>query len=67
MTPVQAIVGVVFGHYVIGYELTFLSMIGFVALMGIVVNNSIVMVEFYNVERATGASHARKYACEGDC
>jgi multidrug efflux pump subunit AcrB len=53
-----SIVGVVFGHYLLGYELTFLSLIGFVALMGIVVNNSIVMVEFYNVERAAGATTA---------
>ncbi|MBL9119016.1 MAG: efflux RND transporter permease subunit [Phycisphaerae bacterium] len=41
-------IGVVWGHFVMGYQLTFLSMIGFVALTGIVVNNSLILVEFTN-------------------
>ena len=49
-----SIVGVVWGHYLFGYDMTFLSMIGYVALAGVVVNNAIVLVEFYNVERAQG-------------
>ena len=49
-----SIVGVVWGHYFLGYDMTFLSMIGFVALTGVVVNNSLVLVEFYNVQREAG-------------
>ena len=51
-----AIVGVIWGHWLLGYDTTFLSLMGFIALMGIVVNNSIVLVEFYNHERAAGLS-----------
>ena len=50
------IVGVVFGHWLLSYDMTFLSIIGFVALMGIVVNNSLVLIEFFNHEREVGAS-----------
>jgi multidrug efflux pump subunit AcrB len=41
-------IGVVWGHFLLGYDLTFLSLIGFVALAGIVVNNSLILVEFFN-------------------
>lgn len=51
-----AIVGVVWGHLLLGYDMTFLSMIGFVALSGVVVNDSLILMEFYNQERAKGAS-----------
>jgi HAE1 family hydrophobic/amphiphilic exporter-1 len=46
-----AIIGMVWGHLVMGYNLTFLSLIGFVALSGVVVNNSLVYIEFYNRRR----------------
>jgi hydrophobic/amphiphilic exporter-1 (mainly G- bacteria), HAE1 family len=41
-------IGVVWGHFALGFQLTFLSLIGFVALTGIVVNNSLILVEFAN-------------------
>lgn len=37
-------VGAVFGHYVTGYNLTIISMIGLLGLSGILVNDSIVLV-----------------------
>jgi len=48
------IVGAIWGHFMLGYDLTFLSVIGLVALAGVVVNNAIVLVEFVNVERRAG-------------
>jgi multidrug efflux pump subunit AcrB len=48
------IVGAIWGHFLLGYDLTFLSVIGLVALAGVVVNNAIVLVEFVNVERQAG-------------
>jgi hydrophobic/amphiphilic exporter-1 (mainly G- bacteria), HAE1 family len=48
------IIGVVWGHILLDYELTFLSLIGFVALSGVVVNNSLILIEFYNEKRAAG-------------
>jgi hydrophobic/amphiphilic exporter-1 (mainly G- bacteria), HAE1 family len=49
-----SLVGVIWGHVVLGYELTFLSLIGFVALSGIVVNDSLILVKFYNARRREG-------------
>jgi len=51
-----ALDGVVIGHLVMGEALTFLSMIGLVALIGVVVNDSLIMVDFINRARATGAA-----------
>ncbi len=48
------LVGVVWGHLLLGYELTFLSLIGFVALSGIVVNDSLILVQFFKAKRAEG-------------
>ncbi|MGA1518095.1 MAG: efflux RND transporter permease subunit, partial [Phycisphaerales bacterium] len=48
------IIGVVWGHWLLGYDMTFLSLIGFVALAGIVVNNSLVYVDFANRFRREG-------------
>ncbi len=42
------VIGVIWGHKLMGYQLTFLSLVGFVALAGIVVNNSLILVEFTN-------------------
>jgi len=51
-----AMIGVIWGHYFAGVSLSFLSMIGFVALSGVVVNDSLIFVEFYNAKRAEGES-----------
>jgi multidrug efflux pump subunit AcrB len=48
------LIGVTWGHLLLGYDITFLSLIGMVALTGIVVNDSLILVEFYNHERAAG-------------
>lgn len=49
-------VGAVFGHIVMGLPLTVLSMFGLVALAGVAVNDSLVMVDFINRARDTGLS-----------
>ncbi len=48
------IVGAVFGHVIMGIDLTILSGFGIVALTGVVVNDSLVMVDFINKARAGG-------------
>ena len=48
------IIGVIFGHLMFGYNLQFLSLIGFLALTGIVVNDSLILVEFAKRLRAEG-------------
>ena len=49
-----ALIGVIWGHYIADVSLSFLSMIGFVALSGVVVNDSLIFVEFYNERRTAG-------------
>lgn len=48
------IIGVIFGHAVFGYNLQFLSMIGLLALSGIIVNDSLILVDFAKRLRAQG-------------
>ena len=48
------IVGAVLGHLMMGMDLTVLSMFGIVALTGVVVNDSLVMVDFINKSRLAG-------------
>ena len=49
-------VGAVGGHIVMNEDVTMLSMMGIVALSGVVVNDSLVMVDFINRERQRGGS-----------
>ncbi|MBN2445905.1 MAG: efflux RND transporter permease subunit [Phycisphaerae bacterium] len=48
--------GAVAGHFLMGYPLTILSIIGIVALTGIVVNDSLILVDFINHEVSGGRS-----------
>jgi len=50
------IVGAIAGHLFMGMDLSMLSVLGLVALSGVVVNDSLVFVDFVNRTRATGAS-----------
>jgi multidrug efflux pump subunit AcrB len=47
-------IGVVFGHMLFGYNLQFLSAVGFLALTGIVVNDSLILVNFAKRMRGEG-------------
>jgi multidrug efflux pump subunit AcrB len=48
-------VGVVVGHALMGRPISMLSMIGLLALTGVVVNDSLILVEFVNEARRRGA------------
>ena len=52
--------GAVLGHLIMGYDLSFISIFGMVALSGVVVNDSIVLVDYYNtlVEKGVAKSQA---------
>ncbi|MGD8783956.1 MAG: efflux RND transporter permease subunit [Thioalkalispiraceae bacterium] len=55
MAPIPlTLIGIVPGHLIIGAEFTATSMIGFIALAGIIVRNSILLVEFVKQEVAKG-------------
>ncbi len=51
-----ALIGVVFGHLLMGLNLTLPSMIGMASLFGVVVNDSILLVVFIREARATGTA-----------
>ena len=48
------IVGAVIGHWIMGMDLTLLSLMGVLALSGVVVNDSLVLVDFVNRKRGQG-------------
>ena len=50
------LVGAAGGHLLLGMDLTMLSMFGMVAMGGVAVNSSLVLVDFANRERAEGAT-----------
>lgn len=47
-------IGATWGHLIMGINLTILSLFGVVALTGVVVNDSLVMVNFINRSRSSG-------------
>lgn len=47
-------IGAIMGHFILGQELVFFSLIGIVALGGVVVNSSLLMVDYVNKERDAG-------------
>lgn len=50
------IVGAVIGHLLMGYSLSVISIFGIVALSGVVVNDSLVLIDYFNQKRAQGLS-----------
>jgi multidrug efflux pump subunit AcrB len=50
------LVGAVIGHWIMGMDLTLLSFMGMLALSGVVVNDSLVLVDYINQKRNEGVS-----------
>ncbi len=50
------LVGAVIGHWIMGLDLTLLSFMGILALSGVVVNDSLVLVDYVNQRRLAGTS-----------
>ena len=49
-------IGAVIGHVVMGWDLVFFSILGIVALSGVVVNDSLVLVDYVNRKIGEGLS-----------
>ena len=57
MAPIPlTVIGVMPGHALLGAQFTATSMIGMIALAGIIVRNSILLVDFINAEVGAGSS-----------
>lgn len=48
------VLGAVLGHWIMATNLTILSLLGMLALIGVVVNDSLVLVDYINKKRAEG-------------
>ncbi|MEO0576774.1 MAG: efflux RND transporter permease subunit [Pseudomonadota bacterium] len=48
------LVGAILGHMIMGKAISMFSLFGFIALAGVVVNDSLVMIDFINKARARG-------------
>lgn len=48
------IIGAIIGHWLMGYVLSFTSILGLMALTGVVINDSLVLVDFINQKRREG-------------
>jgi multidrug efflux pump subunit AcrB len=48
------LIGMVLGHFVQGFDLTFLSLVGLLGLSGILVNNSIILISRIEERRSNG-------------
>ncbi len=48
------LIGAIIGHIIMGYNLSIMSLCGIVALAGVVVNDSLVLVDYVNRERKSG-------------
>jgi len=58
------IIGAVLGHLLLGFNMSLLSWMGVVALSGVVINDSLVMIDFINRLRAQGVP-ARQAVIDG--
>ena len=54
LLELDAAVGAIVGHYIMGWPLVFFSLLGIIALSGIVVNASLVLVDNINRQRKAG-------------
>ncbi|PTX43706.1 multidrug efflux pump subunit AcrB [Christiangramia gaetbulicola] len=49
------IVGAVIGHILLGYDLSLVSLMGVIALSGVVVNDSLIMIDYANKKRESNS------------
>ena len=59
------IIGAILGHIIMGYSMSVNSIFGMVALSGVVVNDSLVLIDFANRQVAQGASHLEAVVSAG--
>ena len=58
--------GAIWGHYLMGLDLSMMSFFGLIAAAGVVINDSLVMTDYVNQRRAQGYS-IRESVVEAGC
>jgi multidrug efflux pump subunit AcrB len=51
-----SLIGIVLGHFILGAYFTATSMIGFIALAGVMVRNSVLLIDFINLRLSEGTA-----------
>ncbi|AKD04957.1 efflux RND transporter permease subunit [Pontibacter korlensis] len=51
------VVGAVIGHILLGYDLSLVSLMGIIALSGVVVNDSLIMIDYANRHRGSHSAY----------
>ena len=68
LTMPLGVVGAVMGHWIMGKEMSILSFFGIFALMGIIVNNSIVLVQYFQqLRREHPDAHPDAHIVDAAC
>ncbi|MFW6081687.1 MAG: efflux RND transporter permease subunit [Desulfosalsimonas sp.] len=57
------IVGAVAGHILLGFDLSLISLMGIIALSGVVVNDSLIMIHYANRKRSAESAPASEAIC----
>ncbi|MCB1782555.1 MAG: efflux RND transporter permease subunit [Alphaproteobacteria bacterium] len=60
-----SMVGAVLGHFFMGYDLSVVSMFGIIALAGVVVNDSLILIDFANRRERAGENHMEAILAAG--
>lgn len=61
------IIGAVWGHLLLGLDVTILTILGMIGLSGIVVNNAIVLIVFYKANRDEGGKDLKQAMLDAGC
>jgi multidrug efflux pump subunit AcrB len=59
------IIGAILGHWALGYPMSMMSMMGVIALSGVVVNDSLILVDYANTTMAAGADRYQAILAAG--
>ncbi len=62
LTIPLGIAGAIYGHWLFGFNLSFISMFGIVALTGVVINDSVVLVDYFNTLKIDRPNLTTKHA-----
>jgi multidrug efflux pump subunit AcrB len=58
------VVGALLGHLLLGYDLSFISAFGIVALTGVVINDSVVLIDYYNKQQREEGLEQSEAICQ---
>ena len=61
------VIGGIIGHWMMGYDMSMMSVMGLVALSGVVVNDSLILVDYVNKSTADGTIGKRQAILDAGC